>query len=263
MRQASSVSLFTPFILLVFLLAFLLAFLLLAAVPVNAQSGSTITSEGVSGDIDKKRRNPSVSVTTVNGEEAVKLLVDAYTPSRDFSKYPLQFDFYVNRALFSSQIRSTELPGPVGVDIGPDIAERPFNYSIVVTVLHPNRRFTSVVHGAVFAADLAGTLDCTVERGSLSDGESFTFLAEDVPFEQTGNNVLTTSFTGKTLDESDEANISATITLSGSDANASLQIVQDGSTTTSTTTGSVTTGSDGLEAVVLSSGDGLTSLDCL
>ena len=52
-------------------------------------------AEGISGDIDAKRRGPvvSVSVEQSAGSKVSKLLADAYMPNSEFAKYPIRFDF--------------------------------------------------------------------------------------------------------------------------------------------------------------------------
>ena len=93
-------------ILLFFLLSVLKGSLLLA---------ETNTVEGVSGDIDKKHRGPSLSVNAYAEGSGAKILADAYVPNTEFTSYLIRFDFYINRRLFSSQIRSKELSGAIGV----------------------------------------------------------------------------------------------------------------------------------------------------
>ncbi len=109
----------------------------------------TLTTEGISGEADKGRRSPVLSASTSVGTGNVKILVDAYVPSPQYQKFPIKFEIFVNRKLIVTQIRSTELPGPIGIDVGSNIATPPFNYSIVATLLHPNRQYTTVLNAAV------------------------------------------------------------------------------------------------------------------
>ena len=189
----------------------------LSAVPcAHAQNqvvevGSVNTTRGISGDEDKHSRNPTLSVShqmvqaTATEPQRVKILADAFTADSSFSKYPIRFDFFVNRKLFSTQMRSVELPGSVGVDIGTDIATPPFNYSVVATVLHPNRSFTTVLNGAVELSDLARTLDCSLTKAS-AEGDDVIFQASDVQSEQKSADMLglkynATSQSGGEVDE--------------------------------------------------------------
>jgi hypothetical protein len=106
-------------------------------------------AEGVSGTVDKKRRSPIIFVDPKAEGRTVKILIDLFVPNEEYREYPVKVEFYVNRQLFATQIRSKELPGPLGVVLGPDVAVKPFNYSIVATLLHPNRQFVSVAQGAI------------------------------------------------------------------------------------------------------------------
>ena len=117
--------------------------------PTPSLDSLTLTTEGVSGEADKGRRSPVLSASTSVTTGNVKILVDAYVPSSQYQKFPIKFEFFVNRKLVLTQIRSSELPGPVGIDIGTKVASPPFNYSIVATLLHPNRQYTTVLNAAV------------------------------------------------------------------------------------------------------------------
>jgi hypothetical protein len=120
------------------------------ATPLPASNPDQIvTFEGVSEDIDDKRRSPSVSYSTSIGDTSSTILVDAYIPNKDFEKYPIKFDFFIAGKLFESQVRSSELPRPIGIEVPFKTAGIPYNFSIVATLLHPNRQFSSVVHATV------------------------------------------------------------------------------------------------------------------
>lgn len=235
-----------------------------------AQSRVTNVREGIADDIDKKRRGPLVTVTTVNENGVVKLLVDAVQQNSEFVQYPIQFDFFINRRLFTSQFRSPELPGPIGVDIGPDVATPPFNYAIVAKVLHPNGTYTTVFTGAAFASNLVETFDCslTIETPASGDQEPQTtvFTANDVTTSQTGNNSLGISFLqANNEDNTEEADLSAAFSISGTDISGSLTITREsGTPTTVAVTGTAEQSDDGTEIVSLdvSSEDELISLSC-
>jgi len=146
----------------------------LVALPCSAQEVTNRTV-GISGDMDYRDRSPDLGVTVVPHGNRVQILADAHVPNEKYARYPLQFDFYVNRRLFSSQMRTTELPGAVGIDVFPDVATTPFNYTVVARVITPNGRyFTTVLQGAVFSSNLLTTLDCTVLTGGIDGVEYVT-----------------------------------------------------------------------------------------
>jgi hypothetical protein len=224
--------------------------------------GVTLTSQGISGDRDKKKRDPVVSVTRVVTEDNVKLLVDAHVQSADFRKYPIRFEFYVNRKLVATQIRSVELPGPIGVIIGPDIAAPPFNYTVIARIMHPNRTFTTVINGAAYANELVATLDCTVTLGTDDSAEMF--VANDVGTIQEGNNSFTLAFEAADESKDEKITVSTVVSTTDSTASASLSITRNDTLTVTNVTGELVKNEDGvgIDSVELSSEDGNTSLDC-
>ncbi|MCB0354069.1 MAG: hypothetical protein KDD64_11105 [Bdellovibrionales bacterium] len=184
----------------------------LALTPLSAQE-NTFHQIGIAGKDDSKGRTPDLFVRTIVKEGRVQILADARQRHEDLVDFPIQFDFFINRKLFTSQIRSPELPGPIGVDIGPDIAPVPFNYMIVATTLTPNGRpFTTVLPGAVFASNLARTFDCTVLVGGENGNE---YLKNDASSSQLGNDTFSLSFDAKSLTDSDTLTVTGTFTVSG------------------------------------------------
>jgi len=250
----------TPRLILSALLVFSLQ--LVRHEPVHAQSTVTNTSEGIGGEIDAKRREPTVSITTVVETNNVKLLVDAYVAEPDFQKYPIQFDFYINRHFYTSQIRSKELPGPIGIDISPSTATPPFNYTVIARTLHPNRVFTTVVNGAAFTSNLSATLDCTLTTGADSEN-SVVYISNDVSPTQTGNSSVAINFEADSTPEDHNVKASANITISGESATASLSLEEDElAARTVTLSGDATTENDKLTDLSLSSEDGSVTLSC-
>lgn len=235
------------------------------SVTAHAQSSRIITGEGISGDVDKKRRSPTVSVSTINGESSVKILVDAYVADKEYEKYPIQFDFYINRMFFTSQLRSQELPGPIGIDVGRDRASLPFNYSIVARTLHPNREFTSVINGAVFDTDLTTpeTFDCTLTT-SVNSEDSIEYVANAVTLQQTGNSSLSISFETDSTPEGHSVVLDGTITIDDEQASASLTITEDeGEETSVSLSGEAETAEDGqISSITLNSEDSDVALSC-
>jgi hypothetical protein len=124
------------------------------------------TAEGIVGDIEKHRRAPVILSSTITGTNVVKILVDSYIPNEELRPYPIQFDFFINRQLFASQVRSIQQPGAIGVDIGSDVAVPPFDYTVIARVLHPSRTFTSVLTGTVTKSEAQSFASCTVETDS-------------------------------------------------------------------------------------------------
>jgi hypothetical protein len=234
----------------------------------NAALAQRVTNvaEGVVGDMDKKSRSPRVTVTTISSETGVKLLVDAEERSDEFKKYPIQFDFYVNRQFFTSQIRSVELPGAIGVDIGPDVATTPFNFTVVAKVLHPNRVYTTVFTGAAFNRNLTRTLDCTLTFADLStddESDGVSFVANDLTTTQSANNALGVSFEDvASTDEQEEASLSASITLSDTDATAQLTVTRNGTTSQVSATGTAEVEDSTIKTFKVMSEDGGIILSC-
>jgi len=189
-------------------------------------STTVLTTEGVVGDIDKHRRGPQLSVSTEVGENVVQILADASMPNSQFAKYPLQFDFFINRRLFSSQVRSIELPGPIGVDVGSDIATPPFNYTVVAKVLHPNSVYTTVIQGAVYANDYTTTFtECTLTTVVTSDDLDLDdvttiYSAEDVLMNQVSNGNVSMSFSAASSDASTK--VDSSLAISGSEVSGTI-----------------------------------------
>jgi hypothetical protein len=93
------------------------------------------------------------------------------------SKISIKLKF-VNRKLIVTEIRSTELPGPIGIDV-PNSATPPFSYSIVATC-HPNRQYTTVLNGGGISVDLESFSDCYLfftARLILNPQEAQDFIA--------------------------------------------------------------------------------------
>jgi hypothetical protein len=117
--------------------------------PTPITTGSVLSAEGIGIHVDRDRRAPVITLTTPKRDKGYSLLIDAYLPNKEYAKFPIQFQIFVNGQMVATQVRSPELPRAIGFDVTPDIAEAPFNYTIVATVLYPNRSFTSVAQGAV------------------------------------------------------------------------------------------------------------------
>jgi len=226
----------------------------------SAFSQESISSyEGVSGDMDKQRRSPNLTVEKIVTDEGVKILADVFVVNREFRDYPVQLDYYVNRSFFTSQIRSQELPGAVGVDIGADVAVAPFNFTIVANILHPNRSFTTVFNGAVFDNNFVRNVDCTV----TVQGESSTeYVANNVVLQQNSNSRFSMDFQASSLTDSDSLTLESEVSVNGSQASAILQIRQANTVKEIPVDGSVTMTDSRLTSISLFSDDGEYSLLC-
>lgn len=236
-------------------------------------SSPTLQSEGVSGDIDKQRRGPLLSVSThyypaTSSETAhTKILADATVQHDQYKKYPIRFDFYVNRSLVTSQIRSTELPGPIGVDIDSKIATVPFNYSVIATLVHPNRQFMTLIQGAVYGTEISGSLSCnlTITDASTENSTAKVYVAESVQATQTGNNAFTLSFESSKLESgegADTVKLDASLSSSGNTASGSITSTLNEQATVKAVTGDIEVTDGAVKSLSVTSADGLTKLDC-
>jgi hypothetical protein len=228
----------------------------------SGSSAKPLVTEGINGVIDKHHRSPLLSVGIVRGTKVVTILADASIGDSDYTDYPIRFDFFVNRRLFTSQIRSKALPGPIGVDVGADVAATPFNYSVVATLLHPNRQFTTVIEGAVFGNNLIATLDCTLTVPGTSDTDMFT--ESSVTTGQSANNALTVSMNGAANEtNSEEVTAEAALTIQEDNSLAgTFSYTRSNISKSVAVTGTATIASGGLTAFSVASSDGDTTLKC-
>ena len=141
--------------------------LLAAPLAAHAQNQSF---EGIEGFVDYKHRGPvltinafyfaaSTSEAKSAGGAFSRILADAYVPNGDYAEYPIKFEFYINRQLVSTQLRSPAQPGPIGLTLPAGQTAPPFTYSVIATLLYPNRSFSTAING---------TLD---ESNTVADGE--------------------------------------------------------------------------------------------
>lgn len=237
-------------------LAFITALLGSASPSATAQQ----FQEGISGTVDAKRRSPVVSFGTVRGPDGVKILIDAYLPNGDYEQYPIRFDLYVNRHLLVSQIRSRELPGPIGATVPPTVATPPFNFSIVATLLHPNRQFSSVAQGAIYPVELAGTFSCKI---TVADGtETVTLNTSEAKASQSAPDRMTLSLPKPLFGDSEgKQSFSADLTVTGLTLAGTIV---DAEGTISSVSGSATLDQSGsrLQSFDVAGTESLPSLEC-
>ncbi len=229
----------------------------------DTTSGKVLVNEGIAGYADKKDRNPVLSVRAVVEEGNVKLLADAEIKVEDLRKFPIRFDFFVNRSLVTSQIRSPELPGPVGIDVSSRTAAIPFNYAVIATLLHPNRQYVSSIYGAVFGEDLtASGLSCTLSIAD-SEGNAVEYTKSNVSIDQPTADTVSFSFNGATTESSeDTASASGTASISGTSASGSLTISSPAGDDTVSVTGTAEKEAGTLKSLTLSSEDEGYVLGC-
>lgn len=201
-----------------------------------------ISAEGSGKEVDKQHRGPNLTVGVQAQQNAAKILVAGKVLNKDYEHFPIRYQFFINRQLFRTQVSSPELPGPIGVDIGSDIATVPFNYTIVAEVLHPNRRFTTVVQGAVTQADVivapttqvvTSLVDqCTLTLNLGEDNET-TYSASQVTFKRSGTDV-TAVFLASNSDSSESAapgsnatDVQIRLSLEETDSSQNTQLERD------------------------------------
>lgn len=230
--------------------------------------GLVISYEGVSGDVDKKRREPVVSARVAAGPESATIYVDAYVVS-DLTNYlPIQFDFFINRALYASQIRSTELPGPLGITVPYKTVPLPFTYSVVAKILHPNRTFTTVLNGSVEAIDPTPGPTLTPSAGlkciytESIDSETITYKASNVLFVETGSKLTTNFDAADSEDSSNTISIVVDSTESGSNLSGTLKVRDASGLNSTDVTGNFQKTEGTLNSVSLQSADAQTTLTC-
>lgn len=189
----------------------------------SSSSGETLSTEGIVGDVDKGRRAPVLTFSTsvaADGSSAT-ILLDTQVINEDFKKYPISVDFFVNGKLFSKQFRSLELPAPLGITVPKEMAAVPFNYSIVATLLHPNRQYVTVAQGAISNSNSSSSLECTATETLSGDIAGVEILGS----------------TPNTLDA--QGSLVFTLTQDSNSAQATLNITASNASTSAQSSGSV------------------------
>lgn len=249
-----------------FCLIVLVSSILTVSSPVRAEGGTKpLTTEGINGDADREHRAPLLSVGVVRASKVTQILVDASVQNGEYSNYPVRFDFFVNRKLFTSQMRSKALPGPIGIEVPIESVPPPFNYTVVATLLHPNRQFTSMVEGAVFATNLSATLDCTLSVPASASTESAVFVESSVGVTQSGADSLSLALS-KAKDESGsetiDANGSFSVNPNENSISGNLALSRAGKNSSHSLSGTTTFSNGNLSAISLASSDGEMTLVC-
>jgi hypothetical protein len=246
-----------------------LAFLLLPVAQLRAQensNGQVLVQEGIADEPDVRNRAPIVSVRVQQTADNVKILADAFVSNKEYRRFPIRFQYFINRGLFASQYRSDTLPGPVGIDVGPDVATPPFNYTVIAELITPfGRNFSTVLEGAVFTSNLAGTFDCEFttfegDAGTIQDAEAISLL-------QQANNVAQFSATFRE-DESDIAPsaVDASLTFDNTSVDGTLTIRSgENAARTEAVSGNAVLDTDGqtISSFEVSSADASLELSCI
>lgn len=219
-----------------------------------------IVGEGTEGIADLKGRNPVLSVSTDVTEGNVKILADAYTRDQQYVDYPIRFDFFINRKLHTSQIRTKSLPGPVGVDIGSDTATVPFNYSVLATIITPNRQFSSLVQGAVFEKSPAIPLDCSITIGR--DDQPNLYVANGVETFQESIDIWNADFTATSTANNETVSVEVVIKTANLSATGTINIKQDSGSEKTDVTGTVDYQEGSIASLNLANSDGTVALSC-
>jgi len=245
-----------------------MVFLVQAQTPSPAaspSSGVILSHEGVGADVDKKRREPVLSVRVAAGPTSATIFADAYVVSDQTNYLPIQFDFFINRAFFASQIRSTELPGPVGVTVAYKDVPIPFNYSVVAKILHPNRTFTTMLNGTVERIDPTpgptntptSSLSCTYTE--KIDNEVATYTAAEVAFSETDSKVTSSFEVVNTEDPEDKLALEIDTTKDDTALSGTLNIVDSQEINVS---GNYVKSGAAISSMSLLSEDSLNELSC-
>lgn len=219
-----------------------------------------LVGEGTEGIADLKGRNPVVSVSTLVTDGNVKLLADAYTRDQKYTDYPIRFDFYVNRTLHTSQIRSKSLPGPVGIDIGPDIATLPFNYSVLATVITPNRQFSTLIQGAVFEEALPTELDCSLTI--LENEETELFVANAVEVSQATQDAWVFGFAANSTDNTETISLGVSIIAEDLSATGTITLERDDQSEVADVVGTIERQNGAVTSLNLANADSSLRLIC-
>ncbi len=266
---------------LLFIASLLSVTVFLAASRSHAQvtADPVLTTEGISGDIDKKRRGPVLSVGVHHnqtdssgargGVESTTLLVDAFIPNKEYERYPIRFDFFVNRKLASSQLRSVELPGPIGLEVTSEMATIPFNYSVVATLLHPNREFTTILNGAVTSTGptppATAISSCNLEIVPAPGAELTVYVADTVTVTPGADGNFSLSFETSKLDDgsqSDPVSANAEFTVVNGTVSGTLVTSVKGNEETVTISGSAVVENNSLQSLEVTPETGATALSC-
>lgn len=251
---------------------------------------NTLTAEGIGDKFDKKRRGPVLTISTHTEATQVRILADAFIDNKGYENFPIKFDFYVNQKIFSSQLRTKELPGAVGVNIPLSEYPLPFNYQVMASTIFPNGSHSTLIQGAIYSNKYATTFEsCAFTLTSsatptptataaelsadviLSDLNTAAITSGDtlssdgtVSTTQDGNSSFSLSYSGTTSNDQSQESLTAKVSVSeASSASASVTVTDaEGTSTAYSLTGAITMTNDKLTGLELSSVGSTAKLSC-
>lgn len=246
--------------------------------PATAQQASY---EGIEGFVDKKHRNPvltinpqyfdaSTSEAKAAGGAFGRILADAYIPASEYQEYPIRFDFFINRVLVSSQLRSLAQPGAIALTIPHSMAKPPYSYTVIATLVYPNRSFSTQMYGEI-TGDAAtptpapeGLSSCSMTLPN-SEGGSTSYSASSISGGTVINEETTITFTAVSTSATGVGgSVPTTLTLSidSETAVGELTTTVNGSNTTTDVSGTVTVSNSKVNALAVTSDSGTTKVSC-
>ncbi len=226
----------------------------------ESASPGILSVEGVSGDVDVKGRDPILSFSKEVFSDSSRILVDAYVKNEGYSKYPIRFEFYVNNRLISNQIRSKELPGAIGITLDKSQYPIPYNFTIIASLITPNRNFNTAAYGAVTGSELSARLSCTLLLQTAGE-DPIEYSAEGVAVGQSTDGSAFLNFTGTSV-EGAVRTATANLAVVGQSATGTVSYEGTGDSGAAQVSGEATLTNGNLSAIDVSSVDGAVALAC-
>lgn len=222
-----------------------------------AEEEPTLSSEGVNGFIDARHRSPVVSVRTTSDLRGTTILADAYVPNDELKDYPIEFKFFVNRSLFATQIRSKELPGPIGVLVPSETIPTPFNFAVLATVLYPNRAFSTFLASSSNESidNTSSPVECITEMKA----EAKTFSATNLAINKKTDGNINFSYPSSS---ENPGTVEVTLSSTNESTTGTVYITQDGAKVEYDVTGYSEFKGSSLVALNLSSMDNNITVVC-
>ena len=227
------------------------------SIPVYATPSLSVS--GISGDTDLKDRSPLLTYTKDVTSTQSKISASATVVNDGYKKYPIRYDFYINGELFSSQVTSTELPLTPTITLDRTDHPLPYNYTIVATLITPNRTISTTSYGSVVESEVGIPRACTL-TSTDSSLPSPSYTASSVSFSGDSTK-LNTTFTGVASDGNGDKDFTVTLTISnGTTATGTISI--SALKTDASVSGTVTFTDGVLSAVQVNNTDSTITLDC-
>ena len=242
--------------------------------------------EGIEGFVDYKHRGPvltinpfyfnaSTSEAKSAGGPFSRILADAYIPNTDYEEYPIRFDFFINRELVSSQLRSPAQPGAIALTLPASEIAPPFTYSVIATLLYPNRSFSTVINGTLTpnnptpvptgTPSPSSLSKCTLTLTNTGGSTTTNYEATTITGGEVSDNSTTISFTATevtTNSTSSTVPTSLALDISGDTGSGDLSTTVSGKTTTTAVDGPVSVSNNAVASLSLESDGATTKLVC-